>query len=353
MRLGHFKTPPPAQARVLAGWYSAALNRWGVTLQRNGRWTEAAQCLTLAQDLNVDNVAARVNLECNTHWQAHQKMTVDRSQAFQEQFSKYRNLGQVITENGPFDEPSYCYQLGIGLTGVGMLRQACQQLDRIKTLVPDDLSVRLLLGDLVNSASLPDLTLRMVAEIKAEPALRPLGPTNEVEVAVLEARAWLAKTNRAMAQGILYALVATHPGDAYVAERAVATFTAFQSYSDALRVTDQQLQLNPNDAIALANKGIVSVLTGDFSNAIPLLTRSLSLTNLYMARLNRATAYLRTGRLDEAEADYQEILQAFPAVYRAYSGLGEIASQKRDTNAAIRYYEQYLAQARAADFEEA
>ena len=173
-----------------------------------------------------------------------------------------------------------------------------------------------------------------------------------MEIAFLEARAWFAKTNRPTAQGIIYALLATHPGDAAVLERAVATFTAYQSYSDALRLTDQQLQLAPNDAVALANKGNLCVLTRDFSNAIPPLTLSLSLTNTYAARLNRAIAYLRTGRLDAAEADYQELLQAFPTAYRAYSGLGEIALQKRDTNAAIRYYEQYLSKA-GADTEEA
>ena len=77
------------------------------------------------------------------------------------------------------------------------------------------------------------------------------------------------------------------------------------------------MQLTPNDPAALANKGNLCVLTGDFSNAIPPLTLSLSLTNTYAARLNRAIAYVRIGRLDAAEADYQEILEAFPAAYRA------------------------------------
>ena len=183
--------------------------------------------------------------------------------------------------------------------------QACQQLERVKTLVPDDVSVRLVLGNLLNLGSLPDQALKLVAEIRADPDLRPLGPANEVEVAFLEAKAWFAMTNRPVAQGIIYALLATHPGDAVVLERAVATFTACQSYADALRLTDQQLQLDPNDAVALANKGNLCILTRDFSNAIPPLTLSLSLTNTYGARLNRALAYLRTGRLDAAEADYQ------------------------------------------------
>ena len=76
------------------------------------------------------------------------------------------------------------------------------------------------------------------------------------------------------------------------------------------------------------------------------------MTNTYGARLNRAIAYLQTGRLDMAEADYQELLQAFPTAYRAYRGLGDIALQKRDTNTAIRYYEQCLSKA-GADTDEA
>ena len=352
MKLGHLQTPPPAHARVVAGWYSSALNHWGVALQRNSRWREATPCFVLAQELNPDNLPALVNLQCNSNLLAHQTMTVVRSQSFQEQFGRDRNLIQIVAENGPFDEPSYCYQLGLNCAGAGMLLQACQQLERVKALVPGDLSVRLLLGDLLNRCSLPDGALKVVADIQADPDLRPLGPTNEVELALLEARAWFAKTNRPVAQGILYALLATHPGDAAVLERAVATFTAYQGYSDALRITDEQLQLAPNDAVALANKGNLCVLTGDFSNAIPPLTLSLSLTNTYAARLNRAIAYLRTGRLDAAETDYRELLSAFPTAYRAYYGLGEIALQKRDTNAAIRYCEQYLSKA-GADTEEA
>jgi tetratricopeptide (TPR) repeat protein len=132
-----------------------------------------------------------------------------------------------------------------------------------------------------------------------------------------------------------------------VSDRAAGLFTAYRSYADALRIVDQQLQIAPNDPVALANKGSLCVLTGDYSNAISALTLSLSLTNTYAARLNRALAYLRTARLDAADADYRELLQAFPAAYRAYYGLGEIAWQKKDTSTAIRYYEQYLSKAEA------
>ena len=342
MKLGHLQTPPPAQARVLARWYSGALNRWGVTLQRNGRWSEATPCFSLALELNPDNLPALVNLQCNSNLLAHQKMTVVRTQVFPEQLGRYRSLNQVLTENGPFDEPSYCYRLGMGFAEGKMRRQAGQQFDRVKALVPSDFSVRLTLGNLFNTCSRPELALGIVAEMQADPELRPLGLTNEVEVALLEARAYLTATNQATAQGIIYALLATHPGDSALLARAVTTFADYQCYSDAIRLTDHQLQLTPDDPAALANKGILCVLTGDSSNAIPTLTRSLSLTNTYVARLNRAIAYLRTGRLDAAEADYQALLQQFPTAYRASAMLGEVALQKKETNTAIRYYEHYL-----------
>ena len=166
-------------------------------------------------------------------------------------------------------------------------------------------------------------------------------------MALLETKAWFAKTNRPVAEGIIFALLATHPRDAYVSERAAATFMACQRYPDALRLIDRRLEAAPNDAVALANKGNILILTGNFSNAIPPLTLALSLTNTYAARYNRALAYLRTDRLDAAEADYQEILRAFPAAFLAYNGLGEIACRRSDTNAAIGYYQQYLSKAEA------
>jgi tetratricopeptide (TPR) repeat protein len=342
MKLGHLQTPPPAQARVLAGWYSGPLNRWGVTLQRNSRWSEATPCFALALELNPDNLPASVNLQCNSNLLAHQKMTVVRTQVFPEQFGRYRNLNQVVTENGPFDEPSYCYHLGLLFSDGKMPLQASQQLERVKALVPTDIPLRLMLGNLYSRIGRPNLALQIADEMKADPALQPLDPTNKVEIAFLEAGVCLSVTNRLMAWAVIDALLFAHPGDATLMARAVTTFADYQCYSDAIRLTDRQLQLTPDNAIALANKGILCILTGDSSNAIPILTRSLSLTNTYAARLNRAIAYLKTGCLDAAEADYQALIQQFPNAYRASAMLGEVALQMKDTNTAIRYFEQYL-----------
>jgi tetratricopeptide (TPR) repeat protein len=342
MELGHLETPPPIQAKVLARWYSGALNRWGVTLQRNARTGEAAHCFALAQELNVDNFPARLNLQCSSNLLARQEMTVTRDRSFQDRFGAYQTWNQILIDNGPFDEPSYCYQWGLGLAGAGMLRQAGQQFERVAALAPGDHAARLMLGEIYCRIELPDQALQTAAEIRADPKLQPLGPTNEVDVAILEAEAWFTKTNRTKAEGIINSLLIAHPEDSGLLGRAEAIFIMYKSYSNALQIVERQLQAAPDNPFALIDKGVIHLLYGDFSNAIPPFTRSLELTNTPAARLYRAHAYVQTGRLDAAEADYQELLRAYPAAYRAYNGLGEIAWQRKDTNAAIRYYQQYL-----------
>jgi tetratricopeptide (TPR) repeat protein len=345
MKLGRLQTPLPAQAKVLARWYSGALNRWGVTLQRNGRPSEAAPCFALAQELNADNLQARVNLQCNSNLLAHQKMTVVRDRSFQEQFNGYLARTQTLAENGPFDEPSYCFQLGLHLAQERMLRQAGQQFERVRALAPGDIPARLMLGEVFCLGNAPDQALQIAAEMRAAPDLQPLGTTNEVWVALLEARAWFAKTNRLKAEGIVNSLLASHPDDAGLLERAESLLARYGSFSNALQIADRHLQSTPDDPTALINKGQLLLLTGDFSNSIPPLTRSLAVTNTGVARLQRANAYRQSGRLDAAEADYQEVLRAFPTAYGTYYWLGEIAWEKKDTNAAIRYYQQFLTNA--------
>ena len=68
-------------------------------------------------------------------------------------------------------------------------------------------------------------------------------------------------------------------------------------------------------------------------------------TNNHSALLNRAICYLRAGKLEPAQRDYEILQKAFPTAFQIYYGLAEIAWQKKDTNAAIRNYQLYLANA--------
>jgi hypothetical protein len=54
---------------------------------------------------------------------------------------------------------------------------------------------------------------------------------------------------------------------------------------------------------------------------------------------------LRGNKLEAAQRDYEVLQKAFPTAFQIYYGLGEVAWQKKDTNAAIRNYQLYLANA--------
>jgi tetratricopeptide (TPR) repeat protein len=341
----HLKTSSPSSIKSLARWYSGALNCWGVTLQRNDQWSEAARCFALASELNPDNLPARVNLECNRKLQAGQKLTLLAPKSNEEQFGKYPNWNQILISNGPFDEPAFCYQVSLAYAQRNLRRQASQQLERAAVLAPRDINARLVWGDLWNRCRMPDRALQVAAEIQADPSLQPLDPKLKVELAFLEAEAWFLKTNQAKAKGVLLSLLDSHPGDTVLLDRTRAVFTAHGSYSNALRIADQQLHFAPDNVPRLLEAGSLCLLAGEFSNAIPLLTRALSLTNSYGGRINRALAYVHLGRLDAAEADYREALRVLPASYQPYYGLAEVARRKGETNAATRYYRQYLSKA--------
>jgi tetratricopeptide (TPR) repeat protein len=60
------------------------------------------------------------------------------------------------------------------------------------------------------------------------------------------------------------------------------------------------------------------------------------------ARFNRGISYLRMGELDKAKKDYNQLEKVYPNAFRVYYGLGEIAWQRKETNAAIHYYQLYM-----------
>ena len=97
---------------------------------------------------------------------------------------------------------------------------------------------------------------------------------------------------------------------------------------------------------ALVNKGYACIQIGAFEQAIPPLTQVLAVdTNNYSALLNRAIACLRANKLEAAQRDYDLLQKAFPTAHQIYYGLAEIAWRKKDTNAAVRNYQLYLANA--------
>jgi tetratricopeptide (TPR) repeat protein len=335
-----------ADATTLAGFYSRALDYWGVEVQKSGRLTNAADYFRRASALNADNVVARINLECNERLQAGDKTSVPLTKSIEDAFGKFRNWDEVVGANGPFDEPNFCYEEGRTLAGNSLYRQAAAQFDRAQTLAPGNLVARLWLAQLYILSQMPDEALKLVDQVRAQPDLLDAARTNRTELLFVGTSAHLARHDVGGAEAMVDATLRQYPGDEDLLATATQVYMRYGCFSNALTTIDQQLTLAPTDVNTLVNKGYACIQVGAFERAIAPLTRALSLeTTNHSALLNRAIAYLRADKLDAAQQDYEVLQKAFPTAFQIYYGLAEVAWKRKDTNAAIRNYELYLVNA--------
>jgi tetratricopeptide (TPR) repeat protein len=370
MKKAHLTWESDHDAITLAGFYSRALDYWAVETQKSGQLSNAAAHFKRALELNPDNPVAQINLECNRKLLAGHKSSVQVSKSIEDEFGKYRKWNDILGENGPFDEPNFCYEQGRVLVGNNLYRQAAGQFDRVITLAPENLVARIWLSQLYVISGMPSQALKLVSEIHASPELREVARTNRTELLSVEASAHLAQNDLQGAEAVVVASLRKYPGDQDLLAAATqvymkygsyfdnllaakagsdtntCTYMRYGCYSNALTAVEQQLAIAPTNMTALINKGYVCMQVGAFEQAIPPLNKVLAMdTNNYSALLNRAIAFLRSDKLDAAQRDYGVLQKAFPTAFQIYYGLGEIAWLKKDTNAAIRNYQIYQANA--------
>ena len=335
----------PYQSRLLCDWYSIALDSWGVTLQRNGRLPEAARRFDQALVLNTNNVAAQVNRHCNASLQSGGKMNLTGVPVVAEQLGNLVELRAFMTKCGPFDHPSLCYLVGLVYQQARMPRQAVQQFERARALAPDVPAPELALTRLYASLRMEDKVLEIVNHLRQTTKAVPAGMGLDVQLSLLEANAWQAKTNAANARGALESILQQHPDDAGTWNLVLSAYTAFGDLTNALELVKRQLAKEPHSLSALNNEAIVLMQMGDSSNAIPILDRALALTNSPLARFNRATAYLHIHNYPAAEADYLSLENSPLDPYYWHYGLADLAQHRHDTNLARQYLQLCLTSA--------
>ncbi|HTL56249.1 MAG TPA: tetratricopeptide repeat protein [Candidatus Limnocylindrales bacterium] len=335
-------------ATSLGRYYSLALDYWGVKMQRSGHLAEAARLFQRAIDLHPNNVVAAVNGEFNRNLQAGKKASVHVSKSVQDEFGKYRTWDAVMRENGPFDEPSLCYQQGKVFFEGGNYTQAAHEFLRVRELAPDNVPARLSLIEACLLRHRVDEALRQIEDIHANEPSLTLSSTNQTELLVAEVAARLAKKDLPGAEKAVDTVTSKFPNDTDVLGAATKVFMDFRCYTNALEMTDRHLKINPDNPGVLFNRGCALVQMGQFAPAIESLSRVVDMgtnnpTELYeLARFVRGRAYLGSDKLDEAETDFQILQKSHPDAFQPYYGLGEVAYHRRDTNAALANYQRAL-----------
>jgi tetratricopeptide (TPR) repeat protein len=333
-------------AVVAGNFYSRSLNFWGVEMQRAGALATAAAHFETAEKLNPDNVVAQINLQFNHSLQTGERVPVDLSKVTTDQFGRYRTWKEVLNANGPFDEPSFCFENGVVWVQGGLFLQAIASFNRVRQLVPDNLDARLCLGQLYDLARLPDRALDAIQDVRGQPGKFSLTDTNEIQLTLIESAAYFQKKEPARAMRLLETEISSFPTNDMLLAATAQFYLVNGLFTNALVVIDRQLKLAPNDPAWLFNRGNVSIQLKAYDDAIAAFTRVLATQmNNPSALFNRALACLDSGRLDAARADYKTLQRSFTNSYRITYGLGEIAWRKHETNEAIKNYEMYLASA--------
>ena len=335
------------QNAVIAGtFYSRNLDFWGVQLQRAGELEKAAARFETAQKINPDNVVAQINLQFNQNLRAGKRVPVDLSTVTADQFGKYRSWNQVVLANGPFDEPSFCFEDGVVLVQAGLLRQAVAPFARVRELAPDSLPARFWLGQLYEISHQPDRALEALRDPMEQPEKFSLAETNSTQMDILAATAYFQKGDMERGTRLIELEISRHPTNDDMLTTAAQIYLARGLPTNALAVIDRKLRLSPDDVGWLYSKGYVSIQIRNYDAAVVALSRVLSMqTNNHDVLFKRAGAYLQLGKLDQARADYASLQQSFTNSFQIAYGLGEIAWRKHETNEAIKNYEIYLANA--------
>jgi tetratricopeptide (TPR) repeat protein len=261
-------------------------------------------------------------------------------------FGAGRSWDQVLTANGPYDEPSLCLIQGYLFMQTGLYRQAAESFDRVREFSDSELSSRLWLAQLHLIARQPQEALALAQEIRAVPDRFPLDATNRLQLFSVEASALFAASNSPAAIALIKKELNTPPYDEQLVASAVALFNQQGLYTNSLAVLDHQLELKPGNLSTLLNRGAVLINLTRYDEAIATLNQLLKVeTNNPSALFNRAIAYERSGRLAEAKVAYEGLQRQYPTTYQLYNYLGNIALLQGDTNAAIRLTESYLTNA--------
>lgn len=339
-------------AITIGSYYSRSLVTWAVELQRAGQYEKATDYFQLAHDLNPHNIVADINLTFNKKVRSGESLSLGMDRPLDDYFGQSRSWDQLLTVYGPYDAPGLVFMQGYLYLRGNLIRQAATAFERARQQVTNDIASRLWLGQLNLNRNFPDRTIQMVDEIRQIAQRNPSVRTNINDLFTLEAAAYLAKKDDTAARQIIETNLAQDPKNFAMLASACKAYADNRRYAAALDITERMLKLQPTNTACWINRGCFLIEEPNYSEAINSFTKAINLeTNNYRAILYRGIAYLRADQLDEAQADYETVQRQFPKEAIIDYGLGEIAYRRKNTNAAITHYLNYLNNAPAGTAE--
>src|ERR1043166_6836527 len=337
---------PQGYVMLLASYYSRALDFLGVEFQKRGGpgdLEKAAALFAAALEVNPESASAYINREYNKNLVAGRPEPLPRNEEVDKRLGRFGgNWDVLLGWNGPVDEPNLRNDLAVNFSRGSNFRQAAQQLARIVFLTPTNLDARIGLANTTMLAGLPDLSLEFIKDLRANE--KKLRAREKQTLSQTEAWAYVSRNELPTAEKILLASQAEYPLDDMPYSAMTEIYLRLGRLTNALEVMEKELKAQPENSGALNNYARLKILNKEYEPAIKLLDHALSLDpkNLIIL-MNRSICNLRSGRLEDAQRDYQTLETSLPKVpHTVYYGLFDVAYKKKTPKTARKYGELYL-----------
>ena len=308
---------PQSDVARIAGFYSLALNYWGVALQKAQHLDQAKARFQDALAFNPRNVVAQINSAFNEQLRTGDIRPMGKNDEISKRLAEYRSIPDAVNFNGPFDSIEFTTYFGELFAGGGNLRQALQCFNRVLQFSPTDVGAKIGLAKTYLQLHQPEKTLELLQEVRRDIRSQPPNARLDFELLRIE--------------------VMTHAlkGDIAIAEEILATAALDNPKSDELKglITAFYLETAVYHISSGRSKEGIAALDA-------LLKRDPKNVDAYF---NRAIAHLQLGKLEEAKRDYQKVEQlSSKRLFQIYYGLAEIAQRQNNKAEALRNYKIYL-----------
>jgi len=114
-------------------------------------------------------------------------------------------------------------------------------------------------------------------------------------------------------------------------------------YNDAIKLCDEEINLDPKNSVAWIIKGIANLQLGDYENSITCNNKALELnSNLQVAWLNKAVAYKKSWQLKESISAYKKAIKINPKLNTMWINLARVYETMGSYTESVKCYEYIL-----------
>ena len=247
-----------------------------------------------------------------------------------------------MQENGPWDEPSFCFGLGNVFRKGHLDRQSAQQYARALELNPQHLDAGLRLADVYLNRKVFDEVIALVQQLNTD-LEGNLSVAHRLQLIRFDAWARYYRGEVETAMRSLREAYDAYPDFPEQLHALARMYVQQEDIPKALAAVEELLQRLPNHAETLMLKSNIHLAAESPNEALTCLNRVLEMTpNDTAALARRAYVHYQMQDLEAAVRDYELLREAVPDYNLVNFQLAQIAEAQGEIDQAISLYREFL-----------